>query len=85
MAPAALSTALTAITNNHFPSLQRTLINRNYAKLWYGQAVSAVGDSVFRHDARAMGVAGSRQRPVRARCLSVTVAFGSMTPIFERN
>ncbi len=29
------------------PSLQRTLINRNYAKLWYGQAVSAVGDSVF--------------------------------------
>ena len=31
----------------HLPSLQRTLINRNYAKLWYGQAVSAVGDSVF--------------------------------------
>ena len=29
------------------PSLQRTLINRNYAKLWYGQAVSAVGDCVF--------------------------------------
>ncbi|MDQ2816375.1 MAG: MFS transporter [Actinomycetota bacterium] len=23
------------------------MINRNYAKLWYGQAVSAVGDSVF--------------------------------------
>ena len=29
------------------PSLQRRLINRDYAKLWYGQAVSAVGDSVF--------------------------------------
>jgi MFS family permease len=28
-------------------SLQRTLINPNYTKLWYGQAVSAVGDSVF--------------------------------------
>jgi len=38
------------INSNHkirLPSLQRTLINRNYAKLWYGQAVSAVGDSVF--------------------------------------
>ena len=29
------------------PSLQRRLINRDYAKLWYGQAISAVGDSVF--------------------------------------
>jgi MFS family permease len=29
------------------PSLQRTLINRNYARLWYGQAVSAIGDTVF--------------------------------------
>jgi MFS family permease len=29
------------------PSLQRTLINGNYTRLWYGQAVSAVGDSVF--------------------------------------
>ena len=38
------------INNNHkvnLPSLQRTLINRNYAKLWYGQAVSAIGDCVF--------------------------------------
>jgi hypothetical protein len=38
------------INNNHkinLPPLQRTLINRNYAKLWYGQAVSAVGDCVF--------------------------------------
>jgi hypothetical protein len=38
------------INSNHkinFPSLQRTLINRNYAKLWYGQAVSAIGDTVF--------------------------------------
>ena len=29
------------------PSLRRRLINRDYARLWYGQAVSAVGDSVF--------------------------------------
>jgi MFS family permease len=38
------------VINNHrinLPSLQRTLINRNYAKLWYGQAVSAIGDTVF--------------------------------------
>jgi MFS family permease len=27
--------------------LQRILVNRNYAKLWYGQAVSAIGDTVF--------------------------------------
>ena len=36
--------------SNHkvsLPSLRRTLINRNYTKLWYGQAVSSVGDSVF--------------------------------------
>jgi len=38
------------INNNHkvnLPSLQRVLVNRNYAKLWYGQAVSAIGDTVF--------------------------------------
>jgi hypothetical protein len=38
------------INNNHkvtLPSLQRTLINWNYAKLWYGQTASAVGDCVF--------------------------------------
>ena len=29
------------------PSLRYALANRNYAKLWYGQAVSAVGDTVF--------------------------------------
>ena len=29
------------------PSLRYALVNRNYAKLWYGQAVSAVGDTVF--------------------------------------
>ncbi len=29
------------------PSLRRALVNRNYAKLSYGQAVSAVGDTVF--------------------------------------
>jgi len=36
--------------NNHktrMPSLRRPLINRNYTRLWYGQAVSSVGDSVF--------------------------------------
>ena len=31
----------------YFPSLQRTLANRNYAKLWYGQAASTIGDAVF--------------------------------------
>ena len=38
------------INNNHkinVPSLRYALVNRNYAKLWYGQAVSAVGDTVF--------------------------------------
>ena len=29
------------------PPLRRMLVNRNYAKLWYGQAVSAIGDTVF--------------------------------------
>jgi MFS family permease len=36
--------------NNHktrMPSLRCSLINRNYTRLWYGQAVSSVGDSVF--------------------------------------
>ena len=36
--------------NSHkvnFPSLRRALINPDYAKLWYGQAASAVGDTVF--------------------------------------
>ncbi len=50
MAPARKNRATHCINNNHnvcFPSLQRTLINRNYARLWYGQAVSAVGDCVF--------------------------------------
>jgi MFS family permease len=31
----------------YFPSLQRALANRNYAKLWYGQAASTTGDAVF--------------------------------------
>jgi MFS family permease len=31
----------------YFPSLQWTLANRNYARLWYGQAASAIGDTVF--------------------------------------
>src|SRR5450631_2677749 len=50
MAPVCENHVKRCINNNHktnLPSLQRTLINRNYAKLWYGQAVSAVGDSVF--------------------------------------
>jgi MFS family permease len=50
MAPICESRAKHCINNDHkmnLPSLQRTLINRDYAKLWYGQAVSAVGDSVF--------------------------------------
>jgi MFS family permease len=50
MAPIGEKRARRCINNSHKaspPSLQRKLINRNYAKLWYGQAVSAVGDSVF--------------------------------------
>jgi MFS family permease len=50
MAPACGNRAQRRFNSNHriiFPSLQRTLINRNYAKLWYGQAVSAIGDTVF--------------------------------------
>jgi MFS family permease len=33
--------------NSGSPPRQRTLINGDYARLWYGQAVSTVGDSVF--------------------------------------
>jgi MFS family permease len=50
MAPVYESRAKHCINTNHkvnLPSLQHVLINRNYAKLWYGQAASAVGDSVF--------------------------------------
>jgi MFS family permease len=50
MAPVCDNRAKRCINSNHkvnLPSLQHALINRNYAKLWYGQAVSAVGDSVF--------------------------------------
>src|ERR1035438_4579137 len=50
MAPVYESSAKHCINTNHkvnLPSLQHALINRNYAKLWYGQAASAVGDSVF--------------------------------------
>jgi MFS family permease len=38
------------VNNNHKAGslpLRRALVNRNYAKLWYGQAVSAIGDTVF--------------------------------------
>ena len=44
------SRAERCINNNrkiNLPSLRRTLVNRNYAKLWYGQAVSTIGDTVF--------------------------------------
>jgi MFS family permease len=50
MAPACKSHTERCINNNHkvnVPSLRQMLVNRNYAKLWYGQAVSAIGDTVF--------------------------------------
>src|ERR1700750_3441004 len=50
MAPACIKHTEHHDKNNHMvnvPSLRRALVNRNYAKLWYGQAVSAVGDTVF--------------------------------------
>ena len=42
-----LNAALTTAAEPYFPSLQWTLANRNYARLWYGQAASAIGDTVF--------------------------------------
>ena len=50
MEPACNSHTERCINNNlkvNVPSLRRMLVNRNYAKLWYGQAVSAIGDTVF--------------------------------------
>ena len=50
MALACINHSEHRVNNNHkvnVPSLGRALVNRNYAKLWYGQAVSAVGDTVF--------------------------------------
>src|SRR5215813_12878213 len=50
MAPACIKRTEHHDNNNHkvnVPSLRRALVNRNFAKLWYGQAVSAVGDTVF--------------------------------------
>src|SRR5437773_1630237 len=50
MAPARIKHTEHHDNNNHkvnVPSLRRALVNRNFAKLWYGQAVSAVGDTVF--------------------------------------
>jgi MFS family permease len=50
MEPACNSRTERCINNNlkvNVPSLRRMLVNRNYAKLWYGQAVSAIGDTVF--------------------------------------
>jgi len=50
MAPVYESHTERCINNYHkvnAPSLRQMLVNRNYAKLWYGQAVSAIGDTVF--------------------------------------
>src|ERR1700737_73347 len=50
MAPVLENRATHCININHklnVPSPQRAPSNRKYAKLWYGQAVSAVGDCVF--------------------------------------
>ena len=50
MAPVCINHTEHRANNNHkvnVPSLRSALVNRNYAKLWYGQAVSAVGDTVF--------------------------------------
>src|SRR5205823_4060655 len=50
MAPVSINHSEHRVNNNHkvnVPSLRRALVNRNYAKLWYGQAVSAVGDTIF--------------------------------------
>src|SRR5215470_5377802 len=50
MTPACIKHTEHHDNNNHkvnVPSLRRALVNRNFAKLWYGQAVSAVGDTVF--------------------------------------
>ena len=50
MAPARIKHTEHHDNNNHkvnVPSLRRALVNRNFAKLWYGQAVSAIGDTVF--------------------------------------
>ena len=50
MAPVGINHSEHRVNNNHkvnVLSLRRALVNRNYAKLWYGQAVSAVGDTVF--------------------------------------
>jgi MFS family permease len=48
MAPETCAThCVNSNQKENLPSLQRALINRNYAKLWYGQAVSAIGDCVF--------------------------------------
>ena len=30
-----------------FAAIDRRLVNRDFAKLWYGQAISSVGDFVF--------------------------------------
>jgi MFS family permease len=50
MAPVCENRAERCVNNIHrvkLLSLQRALVNRDYAKLWYGQAVSAIGDTVF--------------------------------------
>src|SRR5205823_236452 len=50
MAPVCINHTEHRANNNHkvnMPSLRSALVNRNYAKLWSGQAVSAVGETVF--------------------------------------
>jgi len=50
MALACKSLTERCTNNNHkvnVPSLRQMLVNQDYAKLWYGQAVSAIGDTVF--------------------------------------
>src|SRR5271156_1090506 len=90
MAAAWGSRAKHCINSNHkvnLPSLQRTLINGNYAKLWYGQAVSAVGDTVFGTTLVlwvSQDLAGGRSwapAAVSGILVAATVAFALVGPI----
>jgi MFS family permease len=90
MAPICEDRATHCINNKHtinLSSLQRTLINRNYAKLWYGQAVSAVGDTVFGTTLVlwvSQDLAGGRSwapAAVSGILVAATVAFALVGPI----
>src|SRR5260370_23002780 len=70
------------INNNRkvsLPSLERTLVNRNYAKLWYGQAVSALGGTVFGTTLVLWGsqVLARRLRGAPAAVSGILVAAGA--------